>query len=235
MSGTYERTFSVSVPMERAWRACTDPDELAQWFFTPTGTDDGEARFDLFGTEVAWTILELDPPRRLRYRQSGGSVPQLPGPIETCMTFEAEGTGTRISITHSGFGDGDDWATALESISRGADESLADLVLYLETGVGFARHPMEGGYHGIQAREIPAGLVVHAIDPGTFGASLDLQRGDILVAVGGAPVFGYRELWTVARATAAGSEVTASWIRGGELHHGSASMGPRPMVKAALP
>jgi S1-C subfamily serine protease len=94
---------------------------------------------------------------------------------------------------------------------------------------------MEGGYHGIQAREIPAGLVVHAIDPGTFGASLDLQRGDILVAVGGAPVFGYRELWTVARATAVGSEVTASWIRGGELHHGSATMGRRPMVKAALP
>jgi hypothetical protein len=65
------------------WRACTDPDELAEWFFTPTGTNEGEARFDLFGTEVAWTILELDPPRRLRYRQSGGTVPRLPGPIET--------------------------------------------------------------------------------------------------------------------------------------------------------
>jgi uncharacterized protein YndB with AHSA1/START domain len=65
MSGTYERTFSVLVPVERAWRACTDPDELAQWFFTPTGTDDGKARFDLLGTEVAWTILELDPPRPL--------------------------------------------------------------------------------------------------------------------------------------------------------------------------
>jgi uncharacterized protein YndB with AHSA1/START domain len=87
MSGTYERTFSVSVPVERAWRACTDPNELAQWFFTPTGTDEGEARFDLFGTEVAWTILELDPPRRLRYCQSGGPVPRLPGPIEMCATM----------------------------------------------------------------------------------------------------------------------------------------------------
>jgi uncharacterized protein YndB with AHSA1/START domain len=235
MSGTYERTFSVSVPVERAWRACTDPDELARWFFTPTGTDEGEARFDLFGTEVAWTILELDPPRRLRYRQSGGPVPRLPGPIETCMTFEADGTGTRISITHSGFGDGDDWATALESISCGADESVADLVLYLETGVGFARHPMQGGYHGITAREVPAGLVVHAVDPGTFGASLELQRGDILVAAGGAPVFGFRELWTIARATPAGSELTASWIRGGELHHGSATMGPWQLVMAEAP
>ena len=79
MSGTYERTFSVSVPVERAWRACTDPDELAEWFFAPTGTDEGEARFDLFGTEVALTILELDPPRRLRYRQSGARCRGCPG------------------------------------------------------------------------------------------------------------------------------------------------------------
>lgn len=238
MSGTYERTFSVSVSVDRAWRACTDPDELAAWFFAPTGGDGGdggEARFDLFGTEVTWTILELDPPHRLRYRQEAGPVPPLPGPIETCMTFEAEGTGTRISITHSGFGDGDDWATALESISRGADESLADLILYLETGVGFPRHPMERSYHGIKAREVPAGLVVHAVDAGTFGARLGLERGDLLVEVGGAPVFGYRELWTVARATPAGHAATASWIRDGQLHRGSAVLGSRPIAPAVVP
>lgn len=235
MSGTYERTFSVSVSVDRAWRACTDPDELAQWFFTPTGNHENEARFDLFGTEVAWTILELDPPHRLRYSQNGGQVPRLPGPIETCMTFEADGAGTRISITHSGFGVGDDWATALESISQGADESVADLILYLETGVGFARHPMERSYHGIQAREVPAGLVVHAVDPGTFGAALGLEPGDLLVEVGGAPVFGYRELSTVARMTPVHSEVSVSWIRGGQLHNGSATLGPRPIAKIAVP
>jgi len=228
MSGNYERTFSVSVPIERAWRACTHPDELARWFFTPTGGDDGESRFDLFGTEVAYTILEVDPPHRLRYRHGPGPVPRLPGPIETCMTFEEEGSGTRISITHSGFGDGADWATALESISRGADESVADLILYLETGVGFARHPIERSFHGIQAREVPAGLVVHAVDPDTFGAALGLRPGDLVVEVGGAPVWGYRELWTVSRATTPGTEVTASWIRAGELHRGVATMGVRP-------
>jgi uncharacterized protein YndB with AHSA1/START domain len=41
MSGTFERTFSVSVSIDRAWRACTDPDELAQWFFEPRGVRDG--------------------------------------------------------------------------------------------------------------------------------------------------------------------------------------------------
>jgi len=228
MSGTYERTFTVSVAIDRAWRACTDPDELARWFFAPQGVDADEARFDLFGNEVAWKILEVDAPRRLRYRQSGGPVPRLPGPIETCMTFETEGSGTRISITHSGFGDGADWATALESITRGADESVADLILYLETGVGFARHPMERSYHGIQAREVPAGLQVHAVDDGTFGARLGLEPGDLLVEVAGAPIFGYRELWTVARATPPGTAATASWIRDGALHQGTAALGARP-------
>jgi uncharacterized protein YndB with AHSA1/START domain len=228
MSGSYERTFSVSVPVERAWRACTHPEELARWFFTPTGREGDETQFDLFGTEVTWTILEVDRPHRLRYRQGGGPVPALPGPIETCMSFEAEDTGTRITIVHSGFGDGDDWATALESVSAGADESVADLILYLETGVGFPRHPVERSYHGIRAREVPAGLAVHAVEPDAYGARLGLEPGDLLVEVGGAAVFGYRELWTVTRLLAAGQEATAQWIRDSELHQGSAVLGARP-------
>ena len=183
----------------------------------------------MFGTDVSWEILDFDPPNRLRYKQGPGPNPPLPGPIETCMTFEIDGTGTRISITHSGFGDGDDWAMSLESISRGADESVADLILYLETGVGFPRHPMEASFHGIQAREIAAGLVVHAVVPGTFGHELGLTRGDIIVEVAGAPVFGYRELWTIARSRQPGTPATVSWIRDGALHRGVATLGPRPV------
>jgi uncharacterized protein YndB with AHSA1/START domain len=158
MSGTYERTFSVSVSQERAWRACTDPDELARWYFTPTGHDGDESRFDLYGTEVTVTIFEADRPHRLRYGGSG--VPGQLGPSETCMTFDATDTGTRITIVHSGFGDGADWAAALDAVSRGTDETIADLILYLETGVGFPRHPIERSYHGIRARELPAGLAI---------------------------------------------------------------------------
>jgi uncharacterized protein YndB with AHSA1/START domain len=233
MSGTYERTFSVSVPIDRVWKVCTDPDELKQWFFAPLGVDDGEAHFDLFGTDVAWQILEFDPPNRLSYRQAPGPRPQWPGPIESCMTFEVEGDGTRISITHSGFGDGEAWATALESISRGADESIADLILYLETGVGFARHTMERSYHGIRGREVRTGLVVTDVDPGTFGDELGLQPGDLLVEVGGAPVFGYRELWTVARVSEPGTSAEAAWVRDGALRRARATLGRRPMPEMA--
>jgi hypothetical protein len=169
----------------------------------------------------------------LRYRQQPRSVPPVGGLIETCTTFEIEGTGTRITITHSGFGDGDQWDFILESMSAGSDESVADLILYLETGVGFPRHPVERGYHGIQAHEVPAGLVVYAVEPDTFATRLGLQRGDLLVELGGAPVFGYRELWTIARASEPGTETSAAWVRDRALYRGTAALGRRPTASVA--
>ena len=41
MSSEYEKTFSVHVPPERAFRAFTDPNELEQWF-TPKFDADAE-------------------------------------------------------------------------------------------------------------------------------------------------------------------------------------------------
>ena len=52
------------------------------------------------------------------------------------VVFESTDSGTTVVITHSGFGDGEDWEQALEATSRGVDETIADLVCYLETGVG---------------------------------------------------------------------------------------------------
>ncbi len=47
MSSEYEKTFSVRVPPEQAFRAFTDPNELEQWF-TPKFDADAE---DLGGDE----------------------------------------------------------------------------------------------------------------------------------------------------------------------------------------
>ena len=41
MSSDYEKSFSVRVPPERAFRAFTDPNELEQWF-TPKFDADAE-------------------------------------------------------------------------------------------------------------------------------------------------------------------------------------------------
>jgi S1-C subfamily serine protease len=70
--------------------------------------------------------------------------------------------------------------------------------------------------------------MVHAVDPGAWGDRLGLQRGDILVDVGGAPVFGYAELWAVTRMTQPGAEMAAAWVRDRALHRATATLGPWP-------
>src|SRR5205823_11769590 len=49
MSDDYEKTFSVHVPPERAFRAFTDPNELEQWF---TPKFDAEAEEGAAGVQA---------------------------------------------------------------------------------------------------------------------------------------------------------------------------------------
>ena len=76
---TLQRTFSVAVPVERAWRAMTDPKEMQQWFFAFTPAVDSDAgvaggEFDVFGVPATIEVLEVDHHHRLRYAEQGGPV-----------------------------------------------------------------------------------------------------------------------------------------------------------------
>jgi uncharacterized protein YndB with AHSA1/START domain len=60
-------------PIERVWRAISDPAELARWFIPTTKWDlreGGDYRFHDDG--YAGKVLALDPPRRLRLGVAGG-------------------------------------------------------------------------------------------------------------------------------------------------------------------
>jgi hypothetical protein len=142
-------------------------------------------------------------------------VPKLDGYAEVTVTFEDHGSGTRITITRSGFGDGPDWDAALESVGRGLEESIADFVLYVETGVALPRHPARRSGTGIVGHDAPAGLRVHSVDRDTF---------DLLVELGGGALFGNRELLFFMREHAPGEQVDATWVRDGQLCRGSSGL-----------
>jgi len=221
-----DRTFSVSVPVERAWRAMTDPAELAQWFFRPLGEGDTPDGFDLFGSKTEIEVLDVEPLQRFRYAETGGPVPKVNGYAEVTVTFEDAGSGTRITITRSGFGDGPDWDAAIEMVGRGLEESIADCVLYVETGVSYPRHPARRSYSGIVGFDTPTGLLVQSVERDTFGANLGLAAGDLLVELGGAALFGKRELLFFLRGHEPGEEVEAAWVRDGQLCRGRAELSP---------
>lgn len=227
MSRTYERIFTVSVPVERAFRAMTDPEELAKWIAPLRQVDDQtfetQAPIDLDLGQIV--VEEYEVNRRVRYTEPHEGRPFT---TEVTVVFEEVETGTRVTFTRAGFDDGQKWDALFNAIAQGSDESLADLILYLETGVAFPRHFSERSYHGLDpAIETPAGVVVTEVDPGTFADRLGLQPGDIVVELGGAAVYRRSDLWFFVREHAAGEEADAAWIRGGQLMRGRALLGLR--------
>jgi uncharacterized protein YndB with AHSA1/START domain len=235
MSRDLERTFSVSAPLERVWEAMTDPEELNLWYLPFRVAEDGSTHTEILGVDRASEVVEFEPKRMLRMRTEYAGDEQWPvlPPSTRAMTvvLEATDTGTRVRITHSGFGEGAEWDQVLGATARGVEETIADLVLYLQTGVGVRRHPAMGDtVHGIGAREVAAGLEVSSVRPMSFAAELGLEPGDLLVELGGAGVFGFRELFFFTREHAPGERIDAAWVRDGHLKRGTADLGRRTTV-----
>ena len=111
-----DRTIDVNAPPEKVWRILTTARDLGTWFrmtvegeiiqgtdvwMTSTGPGDEGMRFVM-------RIKELTPPRRLVWQWHPGAVdPTVDYSKEpwTTVTFtlEPNGTGTRLSMSETGF------------------------------------------------------------------------------------------------------------------------------------
>ena len=208
MSAAYERTVIVGAPIGRAWSAFVDDKEREAWM--------GTRPDDVFEPgEVKLGANERNSLVSWSQRQAG-----LAGWYETTVRFEAVKSGTRIAIARTGFGDSEDWIHYAESTSHGWDEMIADLALYLETGVRGARHfPFRSG---IAATTLPsaAGLKITHVVPGGFASNAGMQPGDVLIRLNHASVVDSTAVGVIAREYAPGTEVEAEYVRGGEVLRG---------------
>jgi uncharacterized protein YndB with AHSA1/START domain len=208
MSGKWQRTFEVSVPVERVWEA-----------FTRTRPPPAGARPDP-NASVKPQIIELEPMKRLRWSAEGG---QLPERSEITVVFESTATGSRFTVTRFGFGEGEDADVFSESNGLGWEGGLMDMVFELETGVAVNRH-YYGAYDactGVMYAQRDWGLEVLKVLPGTFGAEAGLARGDRLVRLEGAALFSRANVWTLLEAHSPGDDLTIEFVRDGELRRGS--------------
>lgn len=209
----------------------TDPEELNKWYFPFRVAEDGSTQTEVLGEKRTSEVVEFEPMRMFHTRTvltGREAFGVMPGTREMAVVFEATDTGTRITITNSGFGEGEDWERDLTGVMRGQDETIADLILYLETGVAFPRHHHgEKSWIGFSAREMRAGLQVTSVQPGTFAGSLGMKAGDLLVELGGASVFGFAEVQFFTKEHSPGHQTEAVWVRDGQLMRGSAELGPR--------
>ncbi|RSM77328.1 PDZ domain-containing protein [Kibdelosporangium aridum] len=217
--GKYQKTFSLSVPVERAWQAFTDAKDLEVWL---TGTvEETDVRpggriawaADDYG-QLVWSIVDADPPNKLVYKE-GATF--LPAESEVTVTFEEQGSGTRITVTQAGFGEGEDWQTHLDNVGLGWVQTLAALDLYLRTGVRYDRFFTFQSGLGMLTDDLLAGPVVLSVDDGAFAAKAGIQPGDIILKLGGAPVFSRSDLWMFTREHPIGTEIDVTYAREGEI------------------
>ncbi|HSK95388.1 MAG TPA: SRPBCC family protein, partial [Euzebyales bacterium] len=93
--GKFEKTFDVAVPLDRAWQAFTNPDDIEAWLTGTVAECDvrpgGRIAWepDEYG-QLVWDITDVEQQRRLVYREGPGI---LPVETEVTVTFEATDIG----------------------------------------------------------------------------------------------------------------------------------------------
>lgn len=213
MSGRWQRTFEVSVPVERVWRAFTDPEEMAKLMTPPASAPPDP------NAHVTPEILEVQPLKLLRWAEQGGTLPERG---EFTVVFESKDGGSRFTVTRVGFGEGEEADVFSEANELGWEMGFMDLVLYLETGQIVRRHYYGAveSVTGMLYRERDFGLEVLRVNPDTFAAEVGLARGDRLVRVAFVPVFGRSDLAVLFAEHAPGTKLEVEYIRGRERRVG---------------
>jgi uncharacterized protein YndB with AHSA1/START domain len=135
---TIVRELVLRASPERVFAAWTEPAELARWFGTRAEVDlrvGGRWRFVWAtgeGTEAHGTGVYrvIDPPRRLVYTWEDNGA----GPTVVTVELTPEDDGTRLRVTESGFGEGDDWDRHYQDNSDGWTAELEELRAWIEEG-----------------------------------------------------------------------------------------------------
>ena len=138
----------------------------------------GRVHWTLPGIESSGRVEEADRPHRLRHIEFDG--PHTGS--EITVTFEAVGEGTRIVITHAGFGSAEHWDEWLEGTELGWSQAIADLIVYLRTGVPARRFVAETQSPGMTMTDTDAGVEVCTVASGGLADDAGLQAGDLLAA-----------------------------------------------------
>jgi uncharacterized protein YndB with AHSA1/START domain len=219
MSGTWERTFEIAVPIDTVWEAFTDAEYRRKLFAPPAGKE------RLSDPEEGLRILEVEPKRLLRWAQERSDLPEK---AEFTVVFEAREQGSRITVTRCGFGEGEIADVFSTSNGLGWEQGIMDLVLFLETGQLVKRHydGCRGSSMGLLFVETDSGIEVRQVKPDCFAAEVGLEPGDCLVRMGGAAVYSRSDLWLLNDLLEPGSELEVEFVRGRELRSGRGRLSP---------
>ncbi|HEX8036516.1 MAG TPA: SRPBCC domain-containing protein [Ktedonobacterales bacterium] len=139
-----EKDMFIKATPERVFQALTEKAELERWFVQTAEIDlrvGGAIRLEWApGMFETGTIIALEPPHRLSYTWEAFE------PSPTTVTFEltAKNDGTRLHLSHTGVGEGEDWDAYYSSVNPGWNMHLTNLTAWLETGSCETPEPSKG-------------------------------------------------------------------------------------------
>jgi uncharacterized protein YndB with AHSA1/START domain/DNA-binding transcriptional ArsR family regulator len=143
---TYVYVTYIESSPERVWQALTDADLTAQ-FWGHSNVSDWQpgsswehVRVDGSGiADVAGTVIESEPPRRLVLTFDAPGEPPAGGPSRVTFDIEPYHEIIRLTVTHENLADAD----ALDAVSAGWPSVFANLKSLLETGHVLPNPPWE--------------------------------------------------------------------------------------------
>ena len=196
----FEATFVLGVDRVTAWTRLAD--HPSRW---------------LPGFDATVTVTERSEGERLHATKDDEPC----AGTAIVVTLEDAGTGTRVTVVQSGFGD---WmAAAYDMLAVGWRHIVSDLHTYLATGVHARRHLRAWGDLGAGVTAIDGGLRVGTVRRGSLAGRLGLRGDDLLVVLAGAPVSTHDDLVTVLRVLGTQpGPVAAEWVRDGVVHEATA-------------
>jgi uncharacterized protein YndB with AHSA1/START domain len=231
----------VSATPVEVYAAFTHATALTEWL-----CDVAEADARAGGSVYFWwrqgyyasgEFVQLKPVEKIAFSWHGRNEP---GITHVQVTFKPKGDSTLVALTHTGIGAGKAWGQTRKEIKRGWKIALENLQSVLETGqdLRVIRRPLLGvsGVEPVPAEQaaglgLPAhgGLRLTGLVDGLGAQAAGLQKGDVLVKLGGHKVADFEELATALQNFQAGDEIKVVFYRDGEKTSAKMILSPRPV------
>ena len=140
---TVRRTIRIAAPVEKVWRAVTEPEHISRWFgrtvLDGSGVGaQGTMTFDGYG-DVPIRVEAIDAPHSVTYRWGNDdALGRLPDAVDddtsTVFTFTLEplADGTQLTVVETGFDRTSDPLANMASHGEGWVSELDKLVALLE-------------------------------------------------------------------------------------------------------
>jgi uncharacterized protein YndB with AHSA1/START domain len=233
------REVVVRATPQAAFEALTRASELREWCCDEARTDPRPGgRIELrwhSGYVATGRYTAVEAPRRAAFTWQGGE------PAETAVevTVEPVGEGARVRLVHSGFGAGAEWDTSLSEAEHGWDEGMENLRSTLETGIDLrlVNKPFMGIYFDLLTPERAAkegiaaerGIYLNKTLEGSPAREAGMDKGDVILSMGGIATPGYDELTAALVAHRAGDVLDVEVVHGQARRTVQLTLGQRPV------